>query len=107
MHIAVINFRLNDMTHAQYVAACEELAPAFAAIPGLINKVWLSDSTANTYGGVYTWRDRAAFLAFAQGDLAKSMMTNPSLTDISVRDFAVLAAPTEVTRALPLAGSAG
>ncbi len=107
MHIAVVNFHLKNMTHEQFTATCQELAPAYAAIPGLVSKVWLSDSTANTYGGVYTWRNRAAFQAFTQSDLAKAMMTHPNFTDVSVRDFAVLEGPTGVTRGLPLSGSVG
>jgi heme-degrading monooxygenase HmoA len=95
------------MTHDQFTAQCDELAPAFAAIPGLIDKVWLSDATGNTYGGVYTWRDRAAFQAYAESALAKAVMTNPNFTDLTVRDFAVLEGPTGVTRGLPRAGSTG
>jgi quinol monooxygenase YgiN len=100
MHIAVVSFRLKDMTHEQFAATCEGLAPAYAAAPGLVSKVWLSDPTGNTYGGVYTWRDRSAFQAFAESDLAKQVMTHPHFTDLVVRDFAVLEGPTRVTRGL-------
>ena len=60
MHIQVINFRLKDLSPAGYAALCDELAPNFAAMPGLLAKVWLADDASGTYGGVYTWRDRAA-----------------------------------------------
>jgi quinol monooxygenase YgiN len=100
MHIAVVNFRLKNMTHEQFTAVCDELAPAYAATPGLLSKVWLSDPTGNTYGGVYTWQDVSAFQAFTRSDLAKKVMTNPNFTDLVVRDFAVLEAPTRVTRGL-------
>lgn len=105
MHIAVVNFHLKDMTHEQFLAACDELAPAFAAVPGLISKVWLSDPASNTYGGVYTWRDRAAFEAFVAGDLAKGVVTHPNFADVTIRDFGVLEAPTAVTRGLPAAAA--
>ncbi len=100
MHIAIVNFRLKNMTHEQYGAACDELAPAFAAAPGLVSKVWLSDPTGNTYGGVYTWRDRSAFEAFTRSDLAKGVMTHPNFTDVVVKDFAVLEGPTHLTRGM-------
>src|SRR5262245_58592528 len=100
MHIAVINFHLSGITRDQFYAACEDVAPEFAAIPGLVSKVWLADPSSNTYGGVYAFRDRAAFEAFTQGDLARSMQTNPSMTKLSIRDYAVLDAPTRVTRGL-------
>ena len=98
MHIAIVNFRLKNMTHAEFAAACDELAPAYAAAPGLVSKVWLSDPTGNTYGGVYTWQDLSAFRAFMDSDLAKAAMTNPHFTDVVVKDFAVLNGPTRVTR---------
>ena len=100
MHIAVVNFRLKDMTHEQYIAACDELAPAFAAAPGLVSKIWLDDPTGNTYGGVYTWRDRSAFQAFTRSDLAHSIVGNPRFADLVVKDFAVLEGPTRLTRGL-------
>ena len=81
-------------------AVCDELAPAYAAVPGLVSKVWLSDPTGNTYGGVYTWRDLSAFQAFTKSDLAKTVMTHPNFTDLVIRDFAVLEGPTRVTRGL-------
>lgn len=100
MHIAVVNFRLRNMTHEQFAAACDDLAPAFAAAPGLVSKVWLSDPTGNTYGGVYAWRDRAAFQAFTKSDLAAKVITHPSFTDVVVKDFGILEGPTRLTRGL-------
>ena len=35
MHIQVINFNLEGINRAQYEAVCNELAEAFAALPGL------------------------------------------------------------------------
>ncbi len=100
MHIAILNFQLKNTTVAQFRKQCDELAPALAQTPGLISKVWLADATGNTYGGVYTWKDRAAFQAFTQSDLAKTMFNNPSIVDVTVRDYAVLEGPTKVTRGL-------
>jgi len=60
MYIQIINFNLSKMTPAEFEKLCEALAPQFAALPGLISKVWLSDPASNTFGGVYTWRDRCS-----------------------------------------------
>ena len=51
MHIQVINFNLEGINRAEYEAVCDELAGAFAALPGLISKHWLADEENNTYGG--------------------------------------------------------
>jgi quinol monooxygenase YgiN len=99
MHIQIVNLNLHDFSDSDYRQACDGLAPAFADVPGLISKVWLADEATNTYGGVYTWIDRAAMEAFASSDLFKAIVANPHLVDITSRDFSVLAGPTSVTQA--------
>ena len=96
---------LNNTTADQFRAQCDELAPSLAKTPGLISKVWLADAPANTYGGVYTFRDRSAFRAFAESDFVKALLSNPSMTNVTVRDWTVLEGPTRVTRGLPEAAS--
>ena len=44
MHIQVINFNLEGINRTEYEAVCNELAEAFAALPGLISKHWLADA---------------------------------------------------------------
>ena len=63
MQVQIINFNLNGIDEAGYRALCDELAPVFGAMPGLLSKVWLADAETNTYGGVYLWEDRAAMEA--------------------------------------------
>jgi putative monooxygenase ydhR len=103
MHILVVNFALNGIDERQYRLECDECAHEFAAIPGLISKVWLANASTNTYGGIYTWRDRQAMQEFLDGDLFRAVRDDPHITDLSFRDFAVLVAPTEVTRGLAVA----
>ena len=57
MHIQIVIFKLMAISRTDYDALCDQVAPAFAEIPGLISKVWLESDSTNTYGGVYTWRD--------------------------------------------------
>ena len=97
MQIQVITFRLNGITRADYDALCQEAAPAYAATPGLVSKVWLADESTNTYGGVYTWRDREAMEAFLKSELFRTVATHPRLARLSSRVFAVLAAPSRIT----------
>jgi quinol monooxygenase YgiN len=106
VHITVINFNLKDLSPGQFAALCDELAPAFAATPGLLTKVWLADEAANTFGGVYTWRDEQALRDFEASELFKAVASHPNFANISARSFSVLEAPTRITRGLPLAGVA-
>ena len=99
MHVQIVNFNLQDLSDADYRKACDGLAPVFADVPGLVSKTWLADEATNTYGGIYTWVDRAAMEAFASSDLFKSVAANPNFANITSRDFAVLAGPTAITQA--------
>jgi hypothetical protein len=98
MHIQVITFKLDGIDEAAYRAHAERSAPAFAALPGLRAKIWLANAETNTYGGIYTWDDVAAMRAYQDGKIFQGLLANPNLTDVTVRDFPVLAGPTKVTR---------
>ena len=75
-----------------------EVAPAFAGVPGLLSKVWLADPSTGTYGGVYFWSDRKAMEDYTKTDLFNMVATHPNLTNITSKDFDVMDAPTKVTR---------
>lgn len=98
MHIQILNFNLKGVAEPQYAALCDDIAPAFAAVPGLLKKVWLADSASGTYGGVYVWESREAMQRFASSDLCRTVLSHPNLTNITSKDFGVLEAPTRVTR---------
>jgi hypothetical protein len=102
VHIQIVNFHLNGIDDAQYRQACDQEANTFAAIPGLLSKVWLADQSTNTYGGVYTWQDRHAMENFLDSALFREFSVDPHVKDLTSRDFGVLAAPSQVTRGLAL-----
>lgn len=104
MHMQIVNFHLDGLSHSEYAQACEEVfGPAFAQVEGLLSKIWLANAETNTYGGVYTWKDKASMLAFQQTDLFRSVLTNPNLSGLSSVDFSVLELPTRMTRGFALA----
>ena len=98
MELVIINFSLDGLSEAEHRAKCDEIAPAFAAVPGLVSKVWLADTAGGVYGGVYTFEDGAAVDAFMSSDLARHAASTPTFADFSVRRFGVLEGPTAVTR---------
>jgi hypothetical protein len=100
VEILVINFSLDGMTESEYGTLCDDVAPAFAAVPGLVSKVWLADRANGVYGGVYTFEDGAAVDVFLASDLLAHAAATPGLVDLSVRRFEVLSAPTAITRGL-------
>lgn len=98
MHIQVINFRLRGLSEGDYRSLCDQLAPSFRDVPGLISKVWLARPEDNTYGGVYTWQSRQAMAAFTETELFQAVLNHPNLADIQSTDYAVLEEPSRVTR---------
>ncbi|MFQ5897850.1 MAG: YdhR family protein [Candidatus Methylomirabilia bacterium] len=100
MHIQIINFNLKGVSERDYGKLCDDLAPAFANLPGLLAKVWLADPGRNTFGGVYMWQDRGAMEEFAKTELFRSVATHPNLANITSTDFTVMEGPTRVTRGL-------
>lgn len=103
MEILVINFTLEGMTESDYRGICDQIAPAFAAVPGLVSKVWLADRANGVYGGVYTFTDGDAVAAFMGSELFAQVGAMQGLAGIVVRRFGVLSAPTAVTRGLATA----
>jgi hypothetical protein len=102
VHIQIVNFHLNGMDEGQYREACDQEAPTFAAIPGLLSKVWLADPATKTYGGVYTWRDQQAMEKFVDSELFREFSVDPHVKNLTSRDFGVLEAPSQITRGLAL-----
>jgi len=97
MHVQIVSFQLNGIDDADYRRACGGDAPTFAAVPGLLSKIWLADQSTNTYGGVYLWRDRQSMQTFVGSDLFRGITADPQLSNVTSRDFDILEAPTEVT----------
>jgi heme-degrading monooxygenase HmoA len=98
MHILIINFALEGISAEEYGAQVESAAPAFAELPGLVSKIFLTNEQTNTYGGVYLWQDREAMEDYKESELYKGMAASPYFKDFTVKDFAVPEGPTRMTR---------
>jgi hypothetical protein len=96
VEILIVTFSLNGISDAAFRDQSDEIAPAFAAVPGLVSK-------NGVYGGVYTFRDTLATDAYLASDLMAQVAANPAFVDVDARRFAVLSAPTAVTRGLAVA----
>ena len=102
MEILVVNYSLDGITESEYESLCDELAPVFAAVPGLVSKVWLADRDNGVYGGVYTFENGAAVDAFLASELGQ-VAAVPGLANVTIRRFEVLAEPSAITRGLATA----
>jgi hypothetical protein len=101
MYVRIVTFGLT-VSHDEYAALAEQVAPAFAAWPGLQAKYWIADQDANEYGGVYVFDSQQAADASRETELYQALAANPAFTDPQVVEYDVLAAPTAVTAVLPV-----
>jgi hypothetical protein len=99
MHISVFEYRIRDIAEAGWAVKCDELAPLFAGVPGLLSKLWLHGE-GDIRGGVQLWTDRDAYLTFLDSALGRALGIHPNIADLTLREYAVDQAPTEVTRGL-------
>jgi hypothetical protein len=74
----------------------------FAEWAGLERKIWLPGPDSGTYGGVYLVESPAAADESRATELFRNMTASPAFTDLTVREFAVLEAPTAVTSVAPV-----
>ncbi len=100
MQILIVNFNLDGLSEEEFESSSQELAPAFAAVPGLVSKVWLADRAEGIFGGVYTFESEQAVDDYLGSELFAAVGATPGIVNISVRRFGVLEGPTRVTRGL-------
>jgi hypothetical protein len=98
VQILIVNFNLDGLSEEDFEAGANELAPAFAAVPGLASKVWPADRAEGIFGGVYMFESEQAVDDFLQSDLWAGVGATPGIVNVSVRRFGVLEGPTRVTR---------
>ncbi|MGY1711869.1 YdhR family protein [Geodermatophilus sp. SYSU D00758] len=97
MHVSLFEYRLTGVDREEWDRVCvEQLAPAFAAVPGLVGKIWLTTPDGRL-GGVYLWQDEESYRAFLAGDLAAGLATHPHIDGLTMRDWGVDEAPTAIT----------
>ncbi len=97
MYARIVTFRLDGLTAADYREHVAAAAPAFAAWPGLLAKVWIADADGGTYGGFYLFADQVSADRTRETDLYRSMAANPAFADLAIREFDVLDEPTAMT----------
>jgi membrane-associated PAP2 superfamily phosphatase len=101
MHLLMITYQLQGISEADYLAQNKEDALFLATYRGLHSKVWLADAATNTYGGVYLWKDREAMEAFLHSDIVKAVAADPSLANLTMKDYAIAEDLSRVTRGIP------
>lgn len=97
MNVLIVTFKLDGISAEAWEQEAAHLAPKFAAMPGLLSKVWLADPETNTYGGAYLWQDRASLEAYLAGPVFGALPHLPGVHSIETRTFQALEAPTRIS----------
>jgi len=87
-----------SVSDEEYVAEISALADQFAAVDGLVWKIWTQNPEQDRAGAVYLFRDEASVQAFLDSDLVAGVVSNPTLSDFRVSTYAVMGAETRMTR---------
>ena len=97
MHALFATYALRDSNPAQHAELCEQLAPAVAAVPGLLAKTWLTNSETGRFGGFYVFASRTAFEGYIASELFDTLLSPASVRDVTTSEFAVAEMPTVLT----------
>lgn len=89
MHALVITYGLDGATPAEHAERFAQLAPAVAAVPGLLSTTWLANEATGTYGGFYVFETRSAFDGFVASELFDTLYTHRSVRGMASSDFVV------------------
>lgn len=79
-------------------------AEPIAQVPGLRWKIWLVDQDRQEAGGIYLFDDEAAVQSFLSGPIASEMAKDPTLSNVSVKQFDVMQQHTAITHGPALEG---
>jgi hypothetical protein len=95
--IVQINFTFSG-SRAEYEQANQPWAGPIADLPGLHWKIWPMNEAQHEAGGIYLFEDDATAQAFVDGPMPAALKNNPSLSNVSVKQFDVIEEFTAITR---------
>jgi hypothetical protein len=73
-------------------------AQPIADTPGLRWKIWLTNDTRREAGGIYLFDDEASLQAYLDGPIVTEIKNDPSLSNLSMKQFDVMEEHTGITR---------
>ena len=98
MHALLVTYGLNGSTACEHDELFDALAPAFAAVDGLVSRTPLANPTAGRYGAFYVFETKGAFDRFVAGELYAATDGSPELAQLAAADFSI---PSRARRPAP------
>jgi hypothetical protein len=95
--ILQINFKFH-VSRPEYEMAVAPVAEPIAAVPGLLWKVWILNEAQQEGGGIYLFANSHSLDAYLNSEIVAAIVSNPILSDFSVKQFEVMEEVSVVTR---------
>lgn len=73
-------------------------AEPISQVEGLRWKVWIVDGDRKEIGGIYLFENEAAVDAFLAGPIAGALSTDPTVSNVSLKQFDVMMPHSAITR---------
>jgi hypothetical protein len=89
MHALLVTYSLERSAASEHAELAEELEPAIAAVPGLVDHTRLVNEVTGRYGVFYVFETRPAFDRFIASELFATLCSHRAVRDSVTSDFAV------------------
>ena len=96
--ILQVNFKFN-VSRNDYENTVAPLADNIAKVAGCQWKIWLMNEKDKEAGGIYLFEDQKTVEQFKASPLVAAVLSNPALSDFSIKQFEVLEDISAVTHA--------
>lgn len=94
-----VEFTYDFDTADDYIAAVSPLAEQFAAVPGMVWKVWTVNPETKKAGAAYYFADAESLETYMDSELFGAVKGHPALSDHEISTFQVMGAESVITRA--------
>lgn len=89
MHALLVTYGLNGTTPCEHAELSVALAPAFAAVPGLVSRTPLENATAGRCGAFYVFETKGAFDRFVASELYAATDGSREPSTLAATDFSI------------------
>lgn len=87
VHALILTYELDGATPPEHSELYEQLAPALAAVPGLVSQARLANESIGRYGGFYVFDSRSSFDRFVASELFEALRSHRTVRDAATLDF--------------------
>jgi hypothetical protein len=89
MHALVVLYELRGIGTAAHVELADQLAPALAAVPGLVSRMQLENTATGRHGTFYLFASKTDFDRFVASELYGVTHEHAAVTEVATSDFAI------------------